>query len=336
MLQLRNDTPFQADRTILLDKVGRHLWVVAVKATYTLHLDGRLELAAQQEPVCKAPEYLGAPEKSSLRRECELVMDHPGTDILVNGSAYAPAGRAVPELDVSIRVGSLQKVLKVSGDRHWERGLLGIRGTPPKPFKVLPLSYERAYGGYAPGRAEPRHFEPRNPAGRGFSLEPPEDGAPLPNVEYPQQRISSWKDRPAPAGFGAIASWWSPRKEYAGTYDKAWKERRMPLWPEDHDVRHHLSAPVDQVSSTPLRFGEQVELRNLTPNSLLTFRLPALYIVVDTDLGNDRYRQQVRLERVIIEPDDRKLVLVWRSWLDCGRDARRVRQSIIWTKRVVT
>ncbi len=83
MLQIRNDTPFQTDRAILLDKEGNHVWVVAVKATYTLHL----ELAAEQEPVCKAPEYLGAPEKSSLRRDCELVVEHPGTDILVNGRA---------------------------------------------------------------------------------------------------------------------------------------------------------------------------------------------------------------------------------------------------------
>jgi len=90
------------------------------------------------------------------------------------------------------------------------------------------------------------------------------------------------------------------------------------------------------VSSQPPRLGAQVELFNLTPDSRLSFRLPAVYIVVDTDVGVDRYRQQVRLERLIIEPDEKKLVMVWRSWLDCGADARRVRQSIIWTKRVVS
>jgi hypothetical protein len=335
MLQLRNDTPFETDRAILLDKGGNHVWIVVVKATYTLHPDGHLELAKKQEPVCKSPEYRGAPESSSLRRECEVVVEHPGTDIIVNGHAYAPAGRAVRELDVGIRVGSLRKSLKVFGDRYWERGLSGVRSTSPTLFKTLPLVYERAYGGYAPGNEEPRPFESRNPVGRGFTPVQPEDGHALPNVEYPQQCISSWKERPPPAGFGAIASWWSPRQQYAGTYDQAWQERRMPLWPEDLDPRHFLSVPEDQVSLTRLSLTEQVELRNLTPSSLLTFRLPPVYVVVDTDIGGERYRKQVRLERVIIEPDDHKLVLVWRSWLDCGRNARCVRKSIVWTKKVV-
>ncbi len=335
MLQLRNDTPFQADRSILLDKEGNQVWVVAVKATYRLYPDGHLELASRQEPVCKAPEYLGTPERSSLRRECELVLDHPGTDIILNASAHAPAGNPVKELDVGIRVGSLTKVLRVTGDRHWERGVLGIRSSPPKSFEKLPITYERAYGGHAPDQAEPPPFEPRNPAGRGFTLTAPEDGTPLPNVEYPRQRVSSWKDRPPPAGFGALASWWSPRKEYAGTYDQKWQEQRMPLWPEDYDPRHHLSAPVDQVSDAPPRFREEVELTNLTPGSRVAFRAPAVPGVVGTRIDHDRYRQPVQLERIIIEPDEEKLVMVWRSWMNCGRDARRVSKSLIWTKRVV-
>ena len=335
MLQIRNETPFQTDRAILLDKEGNHIWVVVVKATYTLHPDGRLELAAIQEPVCKIPQYFSDHEKSSLYRECELVVDHPGTDVIVNGSAYAPAGHSVRQIDVSLQVGETQKLLRVVGDRHWERGLRGTQSTPPVPFERMPIAYERAYGGYTTDSTEPRSFEARNPVGRGFTLKPPEDGTALPNIEYPQQFISSWKERPPPAGFGAIASWWSPRQEFAGTYDQTWQERRMPLWPEDYDPRHHLSAPMDQVRPTPLRRRENIELRNLTPGGLLSFQLPPVHVVVDTDIENDRYKQQVRLERVIIEPDQHKLVLVWRSWLNCGRDVRRIRRSIVWTKKVL-
>ncbi|MFL5349753.1 MAG: DUF2169 domain-containing protein [Hyalangium sp.] len=334
MLQLRNETAFAAERGILLDKDANQIWTVLLKATYKLSPEGSLSVAAEQEPVCRVPQYRGDPAHTSLVRECEMVFSHPGTGVILNGSAHAPGGEPVRVLDVSLRVGSLHKTLRVFGDRHWDRGLLRPRATPPTPFTTLPLTYERAYGGYASN--EPTHFEPRNPAGRGFTLRVPENGLPLPNLEHPEHLISSWSDRPPPAGFGAIAAWWVPRSEYAGTCDQRWRERRMPLWPEDHDLRHHRSAPPELVSETPLPMGEHVELQNLTPSGVTRFRLPKVYPVVEAEVGRERYRQEVQLDRVIIEPDECKVLLVWRASLNCGRDARRVRQSLIRLKRVLS
>jgi hypothetical protein len=334
MLQLRNETAFAADRGILLDKNANQIWTVILKATYKLHPDGSLSLAAEQEPVCKVPQYRGKPTHTSLLRECELVVDHPGTDIILNGSAHAPDGEPVRQMDVSLWVGSLFKAIRVFGDRHWEQGLFGPRMTPPTPFTTLPLTYERAYGGRASD--DPDQFELRNPAGRGFTLRAPEEGLPLPNLEEPGQLISSWRSRPPPAGFGAIASWWAPRSIYAGTCDQQWREERMPLWPEDHDVRHHRAAHPDLVSEEPLRMGVPAELQNLTPAGLLRFRLPKVYPVVEAQVGRERYRQEVQLDRVIIEPDDGKVLLIWRASLNCGRDARRVSQSFIRLKRVLS
>lgn len=334
MLQLRNETSFAAERGILLDQDANQIWIVILKATYSLSPDGSLAVAPEQEPVSQVPRYRGEPTRTSLLRECELVVAHPGTDIILNGSAYAPGGEPVRQLDVGLRVGSLCKVVRVFGDRRWERGLLGPRMTPPAPFTTSPLTYERAYGGSVSG--EPAQYEPRNPVGRGFTLQAPEDGLPLPNLEEPGQLISSWNDRPPPAGFGAIPSWWSPRREHVGTCDQQWREQRMPLWPEDHDVRHHRSAHPDLVSEEPLRMGEPVELRNLTPGGVLRFQLPKVYPVVEAEVGGARYRQEIQLDRVIIEPDEGKLLLVWRACLNCGRDARRVRQSFIRLKRVLS
>lgn len=335
MLQLNNETPFEAERAVLLDKDGQHVWVVILKATFTLALDGSLTLAEEQEPVCESPMYRGDPGASSLVRDCEVVVDHPGTDIILNGSAHAPSQQEVRELEVSLQVGSLRKCLRALGNRHWERGLFGLRSTRPQPFTALPIVYELAYGGRAPD-GSPEHFDPRNPVGKGFALQAPEDGHPLPNVEDPRHLITSWRDRPLPAGFGAIASWWSPRHEHAGTFDQAWQDQRMPLWPTDYNPRYHCSAQPELTSNEPLWMGERVQLRNLTPSSLLEFNLPKVYPVIDAEIGRARQRQKTQLDRVIIEPDDHKLILVWRSWLGCGRDARRVRSSIIRTKEVLS
>lgn len=334
MLQIRNETAFAAERGILLDKAANQVWTVILKATYQLQPDGTLSLAAEQEPVCRVPRYRGDPASTSLIRECEMVVDHPGTDIILNGSAYAPGGEPVRQLDASLRVGSLYKVIRVFGDRYWERGLLRPRMSAPAQFTTLPLSYEFAYGGRAEDEQE--QFEPRNPVGRGFTLRAPDDGSRVPNLEEPGHLISSWNDRPPPASFGAIASWWFPRSKYVGTCDQQWREERMPLWPADHDLRHHRSAHPDLVSDEPLRLGESVELQNLTPGGVMRFRLPKIYPTVEAIVGRERYRQEVQLDRVIIEPDDGKVLLVWRASLNCGRDARRVRQSIIRLKRVLS
>src|SRR5579863_9394918 len=150
MLQLDNQTAFQADRAALVDVAGNQIWVVVVKATFVMPHDGRPQAAPEQEPVCRAPRYAAAPGESSMLREGELVADHPGTDITVLGTAYAPAGRAVTALDASVAVGPVQKTLRVSGDRVWEKDGTSLRISSPGPFLQMPINYERAYGGADP------------------------------------------------------------------------------------------------------------------------------------------------------------------------------------------
>src|SRR5262245_48236524 len=102
MLQLDNRTPYAADRTIVMDKTGEKSWVVAVKATYQVRMDGTTELAEKQNPPLYSPDHIGEPGKSSIRHEADLIPTKPATDVLVNGHAYAPAGRPTQSVDVSI------------------------------------------------------------------------------------------------------------------------------------------------------------------------------------------------------------------------------------------
>src|SRR5262249_8109611 len=172
MHQLTNETPYVAERGVQLDKEGNQFWVVVVKATYLVRGAGVLELAPEQEPVCLARVGAGEPGKSSLLREAELVAEHPGTDVTVNGTAHAPQGRPVASVDVRVEVaGRVAKALRVFGERVWERRLLGPRAGDPQPFVTLPLGYERAFGG-ADELNGKREYEPRNPIGRGFALIP--------------------------------------------------------------------------------------------------------------------------------------------------------------------
>ncbi len=335
MLQLKNNTPFHADRAALVDKEGNQTWVVVVKATYIIKDDGTLEVAPEQEPVCRAPVYAGEPGQSSMLREGELVTEHPGTDISILGTAYAPENKAVTSIDVSISVGTLQRSLRVFGDRVWQAGVFSPRMTSPAPFITMPITYERAYGGtnILGPRPDDQEKEPRNPIGTGFASRADTlIGKLLPNIEDPAQLIHGWDTRPRPAGLGPIPSMWSPRLEYGGTFDEEWSEKRMPLLPKDYDPRHAQSAHPDLISPQPLKGGEMVILNNLSPGSRCAFRVPRAYLSFITLTRSGRLSQEIQLDRVIVEPDANKLVTVWRSSLNCRARVRDILETVVETK----
>jgi hypothetical protein len=324
MWQLENQTPFAAERSFVRDMDGAEVWLVAVKGTFAIKPNGELDLAEEQLPVCLSPRYLGEPGKSSLLYDTDLVHTKPGTDVVLLGRVYAPGGYPTPTLDVTMRVGELEKTLRVFGDRHWKQGLVGLKLTDPEPFDVIPIIYERAYGGADRRSSDPaKHsWDPRNPVGVGFAVEPEHlVGQPAPNVEYKGELISSWRQRPRPAGFGPIARDWSPRVELGGTYDQKWQDERQPLLPLDFDERYYQCAPQDQQLPGTLRGGERVELINLTPGGVLSFALPRVYLAFTTFFGLDAVGHRARLHTVILEPDHPRVVVVWHTSLPChGRE----------------
>jgi len=330
MLQLINRTDFAAERAALVSSDGSQVWVIIIKATYRFDHAGSVHLHGQQEPVCLSPLYSGEPGRSSLLRDVETVVDHPGTDVTVLATARAPNEKPVSALDVGVRVAAVAKTIRVFGRRFWRKNGVGLRISAPEPFIAQPINYETAYGGIDVRSGQK---ESRNPIGVGFASSADDlNDKPLPNAEEPRQLINEWTDRPTPAGFGPIPPMWSPRLEYAGTFDSHWRELKMPLLPDDYDSRHARAAHPDLVSEAHLRGGEEVVLSNLTPVSTLRFLLPRVYLVVTTYTVAGSLRQRIQLDRVIIEPDIQKLVLVWRSSLNCGSHIRDVVRSVVELK----
>jgi len=328
MWQVDNRTPFAAERGWVRDRNGAELWLVAVKCTFDIKPDGSTEVSADQPPVLRAPEYHGEPGKSSIKYEADLVLTKPTTDVIVVGHAYAP-GHPVTALDAGFRIGPLEKILRVSGDRTW--GTLGP--SAPTPFARMPLVYERAFGGVDLESAHPeRDWEWRNPVGTGFAVARDHlTGRALPNIEYANDRVSGWKDRPRPAGFGAIASHWQPRVSFAGTYDDKWMATRQPLLPDDFDDRFFQCAPSDQQAPAPLRGGEPVELFHLTPDGVLRFALPKAFLGFETRFydGSRELHKERRLHTVIMEPDYPRVSLVWHTALPCHYKVQKLDRTIV-------
>ena len=239
MWAVRNYTAYAAQKSWGRDKDGVHEWIVVLKGTYDINPNGTLRLADKQLEPLLLPEYNGEDGVSSLRYEADLVSPKPTTDVLINGTAYAPKGQPSSGFLVSVRIGRIHKELKVVGNRRWKAGLFGLHPSKVEPIIKVPIIYERAFGGFDHSDPDPKRqqMDTRNPVGCGLVRR---EGELLPNFEYPDQSLK----KGGPAGFGAIANYWSPRRELQGTYDEAWQKSRFPLLPADWDPRSLLCSPL--------------------------------------------------------------------------------------------
>jgi hypothetical protein len=325
MLQVENRTPFATALMPLPDREGIETLFAVVKGTFTLA--PRPAVAEAQVPVTPVDRHHGEPASSSIRVPSDFCLGKPGTDVLLHGSAWGPGGRMATQVDVSLRVGPLQRWVRVFGDRHWDTGVAGYVMSPPAPFARMPLVWERAFGGSDETPAGPR-YDYRNPVGTGFHVLAGHKsviGMPVPNLEDPASLISSTSDSPPPAGFAAVAAHWEPRRSFGGTYDAAWEQRRAPYLPDDFDPRFFHLAPPGLSTIGYLRGGEPVELLGATADGVLRFELPAVVVGVTYLLGASPQTKPAVLDTVIIEPDESRLVMVWRAALRTDKQTLKVR-----------
>lgn len=332
MWKIRNETPYATERTWARDINGVHIWIVVVKATFDIKPDGALSLSDRQLEPLLAPEYIGEPGLSSLRYDADLVPAKPTTDILLNATAYAPGGRPSVDFLVEARIAGMRKIVRVRGIRAWSYDALDNEPSAPEPVTQLPIRYERAYGGHDETDPDPRNqkLDLRNPVGCGVATRTSHlRGRLAPNFEYPSGTI----EKTGPAGFGPIASFWSPRREWSGTYDQEWQEKRLPLLPLDWDPRSLLCSPKDQQPDRHLRGDEQVELVNLTPNGYLCFTLPRIHFNFSTRVAGRIENHRSQIASVIIEPDHPRVIIVWQSCLPCVSGVDYLDETTVREKR---
>lgn len=322
MLQLKNTTPFAANLSVLSDEHGIDTLYINVKASFRVGREWTL--ADKQSPPQAEDVYWGEPVESSLKYASDYHTGKSGTDVAMIGHACAPEQREVTQLDVSLRVGAVSKIVRVFGDRVWRNGAVSA----PSTFRTMPLVYERAFGGSVV-KPESTVVEERNPVGTGFrgrrSAEEME-GTALPNLEDPQSLIRSIDDHPEPACFGFRAPNWQPRAGHAGTYDERWMRERAPYLPIDYDRRFANAASPGLICEGFLKGGEAVEIDNVHPAGKLQFNLPYLKLSARVDMGGVMETPEFRLETVLLEPDQLQVSLVWKASLACDKKVPKIRE----------
>ena len=323
---------------------GEYILGVLVKRTYTIAPNVACQRAEQDRPLVPGDVFWDDPMNSSVRYESDFAPYKVATDVVLNGTVYAPGGSARTCL-ASVQVEEYRKAIRVVGDRaaRYNGG-----GTPafldPEPFERIELRYERAYGG-TDVYSDPKvpYPYPRNPLGRGFVVaNRPKtvDGLKLPNFEDPQTPVSAqdlcvgdfsrWATRPGPAGFGWVPKVWRPRAELAGilprdrAVEQELRQAYAALLPADQrepylkhglrdmDFRFFNGASTGLVLPF-LKGGEEVSTENLSPEGKLKFRLPEERPRIALDIGDGHEEPAVVLQTVMIRMDDRELDLVWRG-----------------------
>lgn len=229
------------------DLSGAHVASVVTAMRYTVARTGQCihpEEPAVQTDVAYHPESVqGRLRPRALARDIDLYAWRSFTDVVIQGTARVERPHTALAVTLECTAVRLAIEVHVTGDRQVERGPVGLRFSEPLPFTEMPMTYDRAYGGFDAladlrlGNPRVREFMatqlpdvvsrtsrfayPRNPAGRGYVIDPDSAvGVSLPNIEFPgdaltPQRIvapaNEWTRRPYPAGFDWFAHAWFPR-----------------------------------------------------------------------------------------------------------------------------
>ena len=321
MSHLENLTRFAATCLPSLSRADELLTLVIVSGRFKLPRVGataaELTVVDEQGEVGVADEYAGDPAALELVHEGQSTYTRPGTDIYLHGRAWAPGRKPVIQSSVELWVGPVHKSAVVVGDRMWQRSLGGIGPSRPVPFTAIPLSYSRCFGGAPvdPSRADAEAGE-HNPIGCGLYRSAREAvDRPLPNFEDPRAPIRSLGDRPPACGFGPVARHWRPRRTFAGTYDRAWQDERMPLWPADLDERFFCAAAPGLCARPHLQGGETVRIAGMDPDGAHEFALPGVRLEARFEVGSSSIRRRLVLDAISFELDASSFVMTWRAYV---------------------
>ena len=324
---------------------GKPILSVLVKRSYRIVPGKKCVRAEHDAKLHPADVFHADPANSSVRYESDFVPFKLATDIVLNGTAYAPNDVDIEQIYVELQVHGTRKRVTVIGDRvcHF-RANATPQFSDPQTFTRMELRYERAYGGVDifSNPLVPFPYM-RNPLGRGFAVTNMRDaiqGLPLPNLEddadllTPErlccEEFTAWEKQPMPAGLSWLPRSWLPRSTLAGVLpgDRAVEQELRKAYAQLVPAEHRKAYSQIHLPTMDFRFfsgaslglslpflngDEGVRLTNLTPDSDCVFRLPGDTVTIGIDIGKGVMVPKVYLQTVMIRADDHELDLVWRA-----------------------
>ena len=314
-MEVINPTPYVMDRGVIFDRKGNETLVVMIKGTFSFS-QGQSQLAEEQLPINWEDQYAGDPTTSGIYLPTDMLPTRPSTGITLKGHAIAPQPNT-RRMEVGIRVGNLQQLAVVMGDRIGYGAI-----DSPATFDRIALCWENAFGGCDTSHDNAKHHEalPSNPVGKGFMARNSKLSASdiaLPNIEHPSRLLRNAGERPAAVGFAPVAPVWEQRRQYAGTYDENWETQRAPLLPDDFDDRFLQCAPPELTAQGYLEGTEECVLLGMSEEGRLGFPLAADRApTIGVRMGTTGTRSKPKLEAIHFDTDERTYTVLWKSMIN--------------------
>lgn len=269
---------------------------------------------------------LAANELQTSGGVVDMAIPKVRAEFLATGYAYTHHQQEKNASVARIDIETLSKSLMVFGDRYWD----GNKVTPAKAFDEMRLDWSRAYGGaeYAD-----------NPHGIGFATETlqGQQVRRLPNIEPLEGRITSPKQKTAPASFGPLDIQWPRRFSRMGKkYDANWLKHEFPGFARDIDWKVFNAASEDQWWPDRDTLPPQAEWRiwNMHPEKpLQEGRLPPWQArcFINRQRGDETLFEEVALRATTVWffPHLEQMLLIWQGHIRINEDDAADVQQLI-------
>ncbi len=218
-------------------------------------------------------------------------------EVMLLGCAHAKLGST--EVTVSLTVGGTTRSILVIGDRDLRKeGAV----SPAKPFREMPLIWERAFGGTASVLIDVASpvlvSHPDNPYGRGFDV-----GALMDNLR---------REVECPPGYPQ----WEPQRKLQNLESPSETSPVVPLcWaplPKPHNRdRPHRACP-DWILQAPPAPRSVLALTNLTDEGRTELQFPDHTLLFEYVVGDREGTRRLAPAAMVLLPEERRLYVVHR------------------------
>ena len=308
--------PFTAGSIVWRDARGRLVCTLVAKASYEL-APGESAFLKDPLPIQEDDAYWDDDPQKGVRVPSDLAPFKKAAEIVIVGSAFAPAERPVPSIIARAVVASVDKSIEAWAPRTIRRDGTIKASAPQARFS---LRYENAAGG--PGTD--------NPAGVPAGYVDAWGRYPLPTLFPPYHAINAPTDFVPVVNYGPIAWSWPPRAGYLSEQDRAWLESaaESPM-PPSFPPRVFQVAPMDQWLDRALVANERIVLEALHPElPRLVTCLPALEPrIITVDPTAKILRMQADL--LLVDTDRAVATLTYRAQVPIAEKGPAMKLAVV-------
>jgi hypothetical protein len=325
-----NHTPFPAMGWSSWDKQGIDHASVVVRIKYLFdEMDAEglwsLRLDPDQGELFGEEYFYDDDLEASLRFESDFVPFKPAGDLILNAYSYSATPRESwvcgvkairhPKGYTNPPQTLVEQQLRVYGERYWQDNVRGWGVGSIVPTTKVALRYEYAFGGFVldpyAGKAseegaEYLHYDEQNPVGRGWLHKKMDRSQPIPmpQIEAIDNPVTKAYTSYAPVGLGAIHRSWLPRRNFAGTFDEAWLEKKHPVMPDDFDEWFNQAAhPALQLTRGEyFHGGDTIVLHRLLPGKeAQAFRLPDFHMIAKQHIAQEQLSFALEIDTIVVD-----------------------------------